>query len=47
MTKARLPLGNFSGLEVNALISKLEHVRRTLASMRTYSRHLTADSWKL
>lgn len=32
---------------MNALISRLEHVVRTLASTRTYSRHLTAASWKL
>ena len=35
------------GLGLNALISKLEHVVRTLDSTRTYSRHLTAVSWKL
>jgi hypothetical protein len=28
-------------------MSKLEHVVRTLANTRTYSRHLTAASWKL
>jgi hypothetical protein len=35
------------GLVVDALISKLEHVVRILDSTRTYSRHLTAASWKL
>lgn len=39
--------GEIIGLGTNALMSKLEHVVRTLANTRTYSRHLTAASWKL
>ena len=39
--------GEMIGLGTNALMSKLEHVVRTLANTRTYSRHLTAASWKL
>jgi hypothetical protein len=39
--------GELLGLGMNALISRLERVVRTLANTRTYSRHLTAASWKL
>jgi hypothetical protein len=36
----------FLGKRLDVLISRLEHVVRTLDSTRTYSRHLTAASWK-
>jgi hypothetical protein len=35
------------GKSFHLLISRFEHVVRTLDSTRTYSRHLTAASWKL